>query len=219
MPHGLPTTEKIAVAVIVGGHNYDVPGFHHLLGSFSDEIESYVQSLENFVADAGRVRHAYDALLFYNMPKEIPTGKERLALEQLGETAQGIVLLHHALVAYKEWGYWSELVGVGDRHIEYHHDEPMRIAVADPVHPVTAGLTGWEMIDETYRMPEPDAVSRVLLTTDHPQSMRAIAWTHPFRQARLFCFQSGHDNQTWADPNFRAVLRRGLLWSAGRIGK
>jgi type 1 glutamine amidotransferase len=216
MPHGLPQTDKIAVAVIVGGHNYDVPGFQSLLGSFSDEIESYVQSLENFVADAGKVRHAYDAILFYNMPKEIPTGKERLWLEQLGETAQGIVLLHHALVAYKEWDAWSELVGVGDRHIEYHHDETMRITVADPAHPIVEGLTGWEMIDETYRMPEPDAQSRVLLTTDHPLSMRAIAWTRPFRQTRLFCFQSGHDNQTWADPNFRTVLRRGLLWSAGR---
>lgn len=216
MAHGLPQTDKIAVAVIVGGHNYDVPGFQSLLGSFSDEIESYVQSLENFVADVGKVRQAYDAILFYNMPKEIPTGKEQLLLEQLGETTQGIVLLHHALVAYKEWDVWSKLVGVGDRHIEYHHNETMRIAVADPAHPITEGMTGWEMIDETYRMPEPDAQSRILLTTDHPLSMRAIAWTRPLRRARLFCFQSGHDNQTWVDPNFRTVLRRGLRWSAGR---
>jgi type 1 glutamine amidotransferase len=33
----------------------------------------------------------------------------------------------------------------------------------------------------------------------------------------VFCYQAGHDNVTWQDPNFREVLRRGLLWSARRL--
>jgi type 1 glutamine amidotransferase len=218
MAHGLPPTDKITVAVITGGHNFDVPGFIHLLRSMADDFDFYIQSLENFAADAGKVREQYDVLLFYHMPKETPAhgDKIRTAMEQLGETGQGILLLHHALVAYKAWPYWSELVGIEDRNIDYHHDEVMQLCIADPTHPITLDLNDWEMIDETYLMPEPEQ-SQVLLTTDHPQSMHAIAWIRQFRRSRLFCFQSGHDNQTWVHPSFRTVLRRGIYWCAGRL--
>ena len=38
-----------------------------------------------------------------------------------------------------------------------------------------------------------------------------------YKNARVFCFESGHDNQTWVDPNFREVLRHGVLWCAKKI--
>ena len=46
----------------------------------------------------------------------------------------------------------------------------------------------------------------------------ALAWTHTFGKARVFCFQLGHDNNSWAEPNFRTVLDRGIQWAAGRLG-
>jgi type 1 glutamine amidotransferase len=58
--------------------------------------------------------------------------------------------------------------------------------------------------------------SEVLLTTDHPKSMKTLGWARQYKQSRVFCLESGHDNQTWADPSFREVLRRGLLWCARR---
>jgi type 1 glutamine amidotransferase len=59
--------------------------------------------------------------------------------------------------------------------------------------------------------------SHVLLTTDHPKSMRTIAWTRQVGQARVFCLESGHDRVTFADPNFRTVLGRGIAWAANQI--
>jgi type 1 glutamine amidotransferase len=59
--------------------------------------------------------------------------------------------------------------------------------------------------------------AEALLTTDHPQSMRTLAWTRAYRSARVFCFASGHDNQTWANPSFREALARGMRWAARRI--
>jgi type 1 glutamine amidotransferase len=57
----------------------------------------------------------------------------------------------------------------------------------------------------------------VLLTADHPKSMKAIAWTRQHGQSRVFCFQSGHDNDTWENAGFRNVLERGILWCAQRV--
>ena len=33
--------------------------------------------------------------------------------------------------------------------------------------------------------------NHILLTTDHPRSMRTLAWTRTFRHSRVFCLQPG----------------------------
>jgi type 1 glutamine amidotransferase len=66
-------------------------------------------------------------------------------------------------------------------------------------------------------MNEPDGNSHVLLTLDHAQSMRAIAWTRQYKQSRVVCLQSGHDNQTWQNEQFGSFVQRGILWCAGRL--
>jgi type 1 glutamine amidotransferase len=91
------------------------------------------------------------------------------------------------------------------------------VEIAHPEHPITAGLSAWEMVDETYVMAEPDADNDILLTVDHPRSTVAIAWSRTFRQAPVFCFQSGHDNKTYANPHFRRIVERGIQWCAGRL--
>jgi type 1 glutamine amidotransferase len=73
------------------------------------------------------------------------------------------------------------------------------------------------MTDETYTMPEPASDCEVLLTTDHPKSMKTIAWTRQHRHARVFCFQSGHDNLAWECAGFRQTLARGIFWAAGKL--
>ena len=35
-------------------------------------------------------------------------GKPKAALERIGQTEQGIVVLHHAILAYPEWPLWAE---------------------------------------------------------------------------------------------------------------
>jgi type 1 glutamine amidotransferase len=47
--------------------------------------------------------------------------------------------------------------------------------------------------------------------------MRTIAWTRRFGKARVFCLESGHDHQTFVDPNYRQAVARGIQWTAGRI--
>ena len=49
------------------------------------------------------------------------------------------------------------------------------------------------------------------------ESMKTLAWTRQYKNARVFCCQSGHDNQVFADSNFRTVIARGIQWLAGRI--
>ncbi len=213
----------IRVAVVTGGHSYDVPNFHRLFRAL-EGVEAFIQSIDDFSASTKAVREGYDVVLFYIMMMPTPVneglpwyaGQPLTALSELGETEQGIVVLHHALLAYPEWPLWSEIVGIADRRFGYFIGETVHSEIADE-HPITHGLSSWSMIDETYTMPDAGADSRVLLTYAHPNSMKTIAWTRAYRRSRVFCYEAGHDNATWPDPNFREVLRRGILWSAQRI--
>jgi hypothetical protein len=215
----------VKVAVVTGGHSYEVVEFHQLFRSLED-IDAYIQHMDDFCSSPEAVRDGYDVVLFYTMLTEGPgdeglpwyAGKPLPALAHLGETWQGIVQLHHSILAYPRWEPWSEMVGIEDRgSFGYYHDEVVPVSVVNDAHPITRGVDDWEMIDETYTMNEPGPGSQVLLTTNHPQSMRALAWTRSYKKSRVFCFQSGHDNQTWIDPNFRVVLRQGILWAAASV--
>jgi len=214
----------VRLAVVTGGHSYDVPNFHRLFRRLV-ECDVYIQHMDDFACSPPEVQQGYDVVLFYIMLRGEPKdegmswycGKPRSAIEQLGGAGQGILVLHHAILAYEAWPVWNELVGIADRKFGYHVGQHVRVEVAATVHPITAGLEPWNVIDETYIMAEPGAGSEVLLTVEHTLSMRTIAWTRRFRGSRVFCLQSGHDNRTWENHNFREVLRRGILWAAGRI--
>ena len=211
----LPKNDNtITAAVITGEHNFDVPGFQAAFRGMSD-VDAYPQALENFVADQGGVRDEYDVLVFYNFHRPAPDARTAEALSTIGENQQGIVVLHHALLAFPEWPRWSQICGIDDRTFGFHHDQQVPIQVADPTHPITAGLADWVLPDETYTMSSADKDSRILLTTDHTLSMRTLAWTRQFGKARVFCYQSGHDNATFVDRGFRTILHRGIRWAAG----
>ena len=207
---------SIKVAVITGGHFFDVPGFHAIFRDMPN-VDSYIQLEANWAADVGNVLDTYDVFLFYNMPRGLPEERTRPVLEKLGESGQGIFLLHHAILAYEQWPLWSDLVGISDRSFGYDHEQQLSVQIADPAHPITQGIQPWQMVDETYSMASAADGSHLLLTTEHPNSMRVLGWTRQFRNARVFCFQSGHDNTTYVDTNFRKTILRGIQWCAGRI--
>ena len=213
-----------SVAVVTCGHSYDVVSFHRFFQQFTD-CSCYIQHMNDFASSPEEVRDAYDVVLFYIMMMDGPkddglpwhAGKPKTALERLGATDQGIFVLHHALLAYPQWSVWNDIVGIPDRTFGYHMGQTIRVEAAAPSHPITRGLGPWDMVDETYTMESPGSGSNVLLSVTHEKSMRHIAWTRSFRNSRVFCFQSGHDNLTWANPSFREVVHRGILWCAGRL--
>lgn len=216
----------VRVAVVTGGHTFDVPKFHRLFRSL-EGVEAFVQHLDDYASSTDDVLASYDVVVFYFMPFKptVPAddglewfeGKPKSVLEKLGASKQGVVVLHHAILAWPDWDFWKKLVGIEDRAFTYDFDQSLRIEVADAKHPITKGLKSWDMVDEAYGMKGAGEGSEVLLTCRHPRNLPTIAWTRQFNKSRVFCLQSGHDPQPWADANFREVLRRGILWSAGRL--
>src|SRR5512133_3049375 len=113
-----PNPSALQVAVLTGGHAFDVPNFHRLFRRLAG-IDAYIQTMGDFAAAPQETRDAYDTIVFYHMLKEPPSnegrpwfdGKPKIALDRLAETAQGMVVLHHSVLAYPEWPTWRELTG------------------------------------------------------------------------------------------------------------
>ncbi len=218
------STHPVKIAIVTGGHPYEVIPFHQMFHAL-EGVEAYIQSMDEFATSPEAMRDSYDVVGFYHMLMDGPTddgpewlrGKVKSVLEHTAQTGQGMLILHHAILAYPQWAVWNELVGIGDRSFGYHPYETIQVTPASGAHRVTQGLAPWEMVDETYTMAEPDSASTVLLTVEHPKSMRALAWTRTPNGKRIFCFQSGHDHITWDNAGFRTVLQRGILWSGGRL--
>jgi hypothetical protein len=214
---------KIQVAVILEFHPYDAVNFQRMLWSFTD-CECFVQPLDLFAQDEEN-RLKYDAALYYNLtlPTPAPESPVRKYFEEvLGSTKQGIVLLHHAVLSLPDWDLWTDVTGIEKRCVpgffEYHQNETVRSHVTDAAHPVTKGVGDWSMLDETYIISEPyEQGNRVLIQTDNANSIKNIAWTRAYKDSRVFCYASGHDDRAYGNTNFREVLHRGLLWSAGKI--
>jgi hypothetical protein len=214
---------KIAVAVVTGAHPYDVPGFHQAFWSMPG-VDAYVQHVEDYAADAGGNRASYDVTVFYNMHMDDPAAEDAPwflkplpgALEQIAEAGKGLVVLHHAILAFPEWEPWRDVVGIGERIFGYHFDQDLHVDVATQDHPITAGLAGWDIVDEAYTMASAGEGSQILLTVDHPLSMKVVGWARRYGNSPVFCLQLGHDAKAYGNPGFREVLARGVRWAAGR---
>ena len=213
----------IRLAVVTGRHPYDVVGFQELFRSIPG-VDAYIQHLEAFATSPSAQRAEYDVVLFYNMHFDTPAKKDpwyelgtREAYEQLGDAKQGIFVMHHALVAFPDWPLYDEIVGVRERRTDAFAEELLRVQVAAPDHVITKGLSDWEMVDEVYAMPDAGTGNEILLTAEHPKSMKTIAWTRQYKASRVFCLQSGHDAKTFQNQNFRHVVSQGIAWCAERV--
>lgn len=238
---------KIKIALITGQHPFvvqDLQGFFRSI----DEVDCYPQHMEDFVNDIGGARTAvtqptpggkdpywghphldYDVLVFYNMQRSLPDPDERFQKREievvnlLGETSQGILMLHHAVLAYQGWQPWSEICGIEDRSYggriggRSEREHPITITPANPDHPITENMEPWEMVDETYMINEPGEDCEPLLTTDDPKSMTTLGWTRQHGRSRVMVYTGGHSRIAYNTPEFRKVVIRGIQWLAGRL--
>jgi len=108
----------------------------------------------------------------------------------------------------------------GDRRNFVRYSVEFTPAAAD--HPITAGLTDFELVTEQYWVLTDDYVD-VLATTTLPsrpgdpwhRPVRCPAvWTREWGAGRIFVATPGHSVDILTEPTVATLIRRGLLWAA-----
>ncbi|MDR1406737.1 MAG: ThuA domain-containing protein [Tannerella sp.] len=216
--------EKVHVLLVTGGHDYDREGFDELLGSIPVTYEQ-VAHPDAYARLKAEAVAAYDAVLLYDMPAEIPAEAQADFVAML-EHGKGLVVLHHAFCSYDSWPEYTRIAGGRYHHFEWSkdgetyppsrftHDVTFDVEVADRNHPVTKGVSDFRITDETYAGTEILPTVHPLLSTAEPSSNSLLAWAHTYGHARVVTLTPGHDRHTWENPAFRTLLSQAILWVA-----
>jgi uncharacterized protein len=217
----------IKVVVITGGHDFEEQPFREMFAGFQGMAVTYAPQPDD--SDTFEDIHGwdYDVIVLYNMSQKISPLRQK-NFDRLIAKGVGVVAVHHALAAFQEWDGYSRIVGgkyfLSDQSFQgrpykqstYKHDERIQVRVADPLHPVTQGIRDFEILDEAYKGYAVAPGSHVLLTTDHPLSEKAIAWTRHEGPSRVVYVELGHDGRAYGNESYRRFLRQAIVWCSKR---
>ncbi len=165
-------------------------------------------------------RADYDVLVFYTSGHKLDDAQER-ALEKFVDDGGGIVGIHGASFTFGNSQMWTRLLGGRfTTHIKGTH--ALNVVVADPRHPITAGVGPFTIVDEEYNHKFADVDRHVLARfrerppTANQNANMDILWTREIGKGRVFYTALGHGKEAWENPAWQKLTVQGILWAAGR---
>jgi type 1 glutamine amidotransferase len=213
-------THPVRALLITGGHEHEA-AFYTLFVGYDDIGPVPVTTSASAFKDDLRSR--YDVVIMYDFTRDLDE-QGRKNLRAFVEGGKGVVVLHHALLDYQDWSWWTDEAVGGSYRLKREGDRPSstvknneRMAVKPQgTHPVLSGIAPFDVVDECYkRMRFSDRV-QPLLTTDNPNSDTVLAWVGPTPGLKVVAIQLGHGPAAFRNPTYRALIHNAILWSSGR---
>lgn len=221
---------KKKVLIITGD---DVPAHDwrkttpHLRTVLSGKDGSEVIVCEDPSILAGGGLSKYDAIVlnFRNPPPRDPGPAARKALAEYVKSGGGLVVVHFAIFAFPGWEEYRRIIGrvwvgrVSGKKISGHSPRgTFDVKVLDREHPAVAGLEDFTADDELYSKLQGEGRIRVLLDahSEYSGKREPVAWARSYGKGRVLVTVLGHDLKSREVPAFKALLRQGTAWAAGR---
>lgn len=184
------------ILVITGGHRVAIDDFLGAIASICAErgwvwAHSIQPTAQNWLSP----EHVgqWDAVLLHDIPGlalkrgtepliQGPDQETKQAVVDLLEAGQGTVILHHAISAWPGWEGWAEVVGCRflyrpgtlrgvDLPSSGYRVGPYTVRVTDQAHPISAGISDFQVEDELYFIPFlTDRMTRPFLDQDADMS-------------------------------------------------
>ncbi|MBX2821379.1 MAG: ThuA domain-containing protein [Rhodothermaceae bacterium] len=153
----------------------------------------------------------YDVLLLFGNNPRITPEQER-ALFNFVEQGGGLVPVHAGIAMFSNSDAYYSLVGAT---FKSHGEGTFSTRVVQPDHPAIQGLDSFESWDETYVHMRHNPDKTVLSVQEENGYEEPWTWVRTHGDGRVFYTAWGHDERTWTNPGFLALLERGIRWAAG----
>ena len=213
-----PSAGAVKALLVTGGHDHEA-AFYSLFNGHEDVDWMPVDTAANaFKKD---LRSKYDVIVMYDFTRDLDdAGKKNL--RDFVESGKGVVVLHHALLNYQTWTWWSEDVVGGRYRLQRESGQPsssvkddqqIYVRPAGP-HPVLTGINPFHITDEAYKNLYMSPRITPLLTTDNPTSDASLAWIGPCETSRVVAIQLGHGHSAFGHPAYRALVHNAVRWAA-----
>ncbi|PYK98809.1 MAG: hypothetical protein DME19_11085 [Verrucomicrobia bacterium] len=191
------------------GHHQPAERFKQLQPALAKrDIElDYTDSLE----DLSPAKLAgYDCLVIYANQTRISPEQEQ-ALLGFVEAGGGFVPLHCASYCFLNSPKYTDLVGA---QFKTHGTGVFKETLVNSGHPVMKGLSPIESWDETYVHTRHNTNRVVLAERRDNNGAEPYTWVREAGKGRVFYTAWGHDQRTWSNAGFLALVENGIRWAS-----
>jgi len=170
---------------------------------------TYTDSLDSLNStNLGR----YDALVIYANHTRISPDQEQALLDYV-ESGHGFVPIHCASYCFLNSPKYIELVGA---QFKSHGTGVFKETIVNSEHPVMKGLMPIESWDETYVHSKHNTNRVVLAERRDDKGNEPYTWVREVGKGRVFYTAWGHDQRTWTNAQFVALIENGIRWAAAK---
>lgn len=157
-------------------------------------------------------------LHFMNWEKPDPNDRAKENLRRFVENGGGLVMIHFACGAFRDWPEFQRLAGRIYDQVNAHDPRgPFTVEVSKTNHVITRALSSFDVDDELYICLTGEKPIDVLATArskvtkrDHP-----MAFVHSYGRGRVFQTPLGHDVKALRSGRTLELIQRGTCWAAG----
>ncbi|MEZ0483725.1 PVC-type heme-binding CxxCH protein [Fibrella aquatica] len=154
----------------------------------------------------------YDGLVIYANHDSLSPSQEQ-AMKTFVEGGKGLIPLHSASGCFKNSVWYINTIG---GQFKSHKTGSIAEIIVNKNHPVMQGLapftTSW---DETYVHQNLNPDMTVLTARQEGDRQEPYTWVRTQGKGRVFYTAYGHNDSTWTNPDFRALVNNGVLWALG----
>ena len=204
---------KIKV-LYMGGRGHDSPGYEKFLTGFLARQGGFELVISNKLDDlrAGTIEK-YDVVFFFGSGGDFTDPAQEKGFGDYVKNGGGVVGVHATDAFKKSDVYWKIFGGqfIG------HGGGTFPIEFTDTKHPITRGMKGFEISDESYRDKfHPETVDKLhhLGRINRGNENHSMIWIHEYGKGRLFSTGLGHDEKAWQNPALQKLTIRALYWAA-----
>ncbi len=143
----------------------------------------------------------YDVIVlnygFWDEPD--PSDKGKAGLLEYVKSGKGLVSLHFSCSSFQDWQEYRELLGrVWVKDVGGHGPRSVfKVKITNTEHPITAGVSDFEMDDELYAKLSGDAEIEVLATaySDWSQQVEPLLFVKHYGEGHVVHNLFGHDTR------------------------
>ena len=211
----VPSGKIKVLYVFNGGH--DGKGFIALVGKVLERSGDFTLTTAQGGDDLKAENIGkYDLVLFYGSGGTINDPKQEQGLWDFVHQGGGLVAVHATDANKTSDVYWELLGG----RFTGHGGGKYSVRIYDHDHPITAGLSDFEIADETYaHLFHKNACMRCLVRMDRGNERQSMAWVQQHGNGRAFTTGFGDNQGAWSNPQFERLVVRAMYWAVGRTPK
>ncbi len=194
-----------------GSRHHDAQSYAPMLASAlaHDGINiSYSNEVASLDADN---LSRFDALILYANHDSMTATQERALLDFVA-SGKGFLPVHAASYCFRNSEAFVSLVGA---QFESHGEDAFTAEIVDVEHPAMELVEPFETWDETYVHTRHAADRTILMERKEGDHAEPWTWVRTHGKGRVFYTAYGHDERTWSNPGFHALMRSGILWAVG----